>query len=101
MLFHGGSQFWIDIAFKVIRYLAPYLFTADYHGLFPFAKDRRSFQIVPNPGASRSRNIRRARKSRVLTAALEMPNVFAVSSMLRCCMSRSTKTSRYLSASEA
>src|SRR2546425_1151309 len=100
MLFHGSAQTRVDFTFKIVRNLAPHLFALDYHGLFPFAKDNLLLQAPPNPGASRSRSMSRARSRRVLTEAVEIPSALAVSSMLKCCMSRSTKTSRYICPSE-
>ena len=94
VLFHGKPQIRIDVIFKVVRNLAPDFFAVDYHGLVPFSNDNLLLQLPPSPGANRSRSISRARSKRVLTDAVEIPSALAVSSMLKCCMSRSTKTSR-------
>ena len=94
VLFHGRPQAWFHVLFKVVRNLAPDLFAADYHGLVPFAKCNLELQVPPSPGANRSRSMSRARSSRVLTAAVEIPRAFAVSAMLKCCISRNTNTSR-------
>src|SRR6266566_10152674 len=101
MLFDRGAQVRGNVAFQIIRDLAPYLFASDYHGLTPFSKDSLVLQLPPNPGDSRSRNISRALNSRVFTDAVEIPSAWDVSSMLKWCMSRSTKTSRYISPSSA
>src|SRR6266496_1789134 len=101
VFFDCGAQLRGDFAFQIVRDLAPYLFALDYHGLTPFSKDNLVFQLPPNPGDSRSRNIRRALNSRVFTDAVEIPSAWEVSSMLKWCMSRSTKTSRYISPSSA
>src|SRR5207249_7241985 len=97
MLFHGRPQGRVDLLLNIVRNLAPYLLAGYYHGFFPFAKLNRLLQLPPNPGASKSRNMRRARNKRVFTLATVMSSAFAVSSILRCCTSRSTKTSRYFS----
>src|SRR5579872_6278559 len=76
MLLHGGAQVWGDFVVKVIRNLAPHLFAGHYHGLVPFANDNLLLQLPPRPGANRSRNISRARRSRVLTDAVETPRAF-------------------------
>lgn len=94
VIFDGCAQHRLDIAVEIIRDFAPYLFASDYHGFVPFSNDNRPLHAPLKPGDNRSRSINRARKRRVLTEAVEMPSDFAVSSMLRCCMSRSTKTSR-------
>src|SRR6266571_1615405 len=91
---HGSTQIRIDVIFEVVGDLLPDLFAVDYHGLVPFAKCNLVLQVPPSPGANRSRSMSRARSSRVLTDAVEIPRVFAVSSMLKCCMSRNTNTSR-------
>src|SRR5271157_472534 len=101
VLFHGKPQIRFDPTIKVVRNLAPDFFAVDYHGLVPFSNDNLVLQLPPSPGDNRSRNISRARSKRVLTDALEIPSALAVSSILRCCMSRRTKTSRYFSPSEA
>src|SRR6266576_4141977 len=93
---HGSTQIRIDVIFEIVRDLLPDLFAVDYHGLVPFAKCNLVLQLPPSPGANRSRSMSRARSSRVLTDALEIPRAFAVSSMLKCCMSRNTNTSRYM-----
>src|SRR3954469_23789433 len=94
MIVHGSAHSGIDFAIEIIRNLAPDLFAIHYHGFVPFPKDILLIHGPPNPGASRSRNISRARSKRVFTDAVEIFNASAVSSMLRCCMSRSTNTSR-------
>src|SRR6266536_25127 len=91
---HGSTQIRIDVIFEVVGDLLPDLFAIDYHGLVPFAKCNLVLQLPPSPGANRSRSMSRARISLVLTDAVEIPRAFAVSSMLKCCMSRSTNTSR-------
>src|SRR5215469_15867907 len=101
VFFHGSSQNRVDVAIQIIRDVSPHVFAADYHGFAPFSKDALGLQLPPSPGANRSRNISRARNSRVLTDAVDIPSAFAVSSMLKCCISRNTKTSRYFAASEA
>src|ERR1700741_366976 len=97
---HGGAQGGIHIALQVIRNLAPHFFEVHsfqvHHGLVPFSKGRRLNQPCSQPAASRSRNISRARNSRVFTDAMEIPSASAVSWMFSCSISRSTKTSRYL-----
>src|SRR6266849_408563 len=98
---HGNSQTGFDFAVDIVRDFAPHVFAGDYHGFVPFAKDNLLLHAPPRPGASRSRSISRARSKRVLTDAVEIPSALAVSSILRCCMSRRTKTSRYFSPSEA
>src|SRR6266850_7420372 len=94
MRFHGSAQIRIDVIFEIVGDLVPDLFAVDYHALLPFAKCNLVPQVPPSPGAKRSRSMSRARNSRVLTDAVEIPRVFAVSSMLKCCMSRNTNTSR-------
>src|SRR5205085_3356680 len=101
MFFHGRPQGRVDLLLNVFRNLAPYFLAGHYHGFFPFTKLNRLFQLPPSPGASKSRNMRRARNKRVFTLATVMSSAFAVSSMLRCCTSRSTKTSRYFSPKDA
>src|ERR1700733_5211375 len=101
VLLQCQPQAGLDVAFKVVRNLAPNIFAVNYHGFVPFSKDNRLLQLPPNPGASRSRSISRARSNRVLTDPVLMPSACAVSSMLRCCMSRSTNTSRYFPPSAA
>src|SRR5579872_4708283 len=100
VLIHGKPQIGFDLTIKVVGNLAPDFFAVDYHGLVPFSNDNLLLQLPPSPGDNRSRNISRARSKRVLTEALEIPSALAVSSILRCCMSRRTKTSRYFSPSE-
>src|SRR5207244_10672573 len=95
VFFHGRSQGWVYFLFNVVRNLAPHFLARYYHGFFPFTKLNRLLQLPPSPGASRSRNMRRARSKRVFTLAVVISSAFAVSSMLRCCTSRSMKTSRY------
>src|SRR2546425_4267208 len=95
MFFHGRSQGWVYFLFNVVRNLAPHFLAGYYHGFFPFAKLNRLFQLPPSPGASKSRNMRRARNKRVFTPATGVSRRLALSSILRCCTSRSTKTSRY------
>src|SRR5205814_2809412 len=97
MFFHGCQQGRVDLLFNVVRNLAPHFLARYYHGFFPFTKLNRLLQLPPSPGASKSRNMRRARNKRVFTLATVMSSAFAVSSILRCCTSRSTKTSRYFS----
>src|SRR5580704_2097294 len=101
VLIHGGAQFRGDFAVEKIRNLVPQLLAGHYHGLVPFANDNLLLQLPSSPGASRSRSISRARSNRVLTDAVETPRALAVSSILKCCMSRSTKTSRYFCPSDA
>src|SRR6266536_4985516 len=91
---HGHAQIRIDVIFEVVGDFLPDLFAIDYHGLVPFAKCNLVLQEPPSPGANRSRSMSRARSRRVLTDAVEIRRAFAVSSMLNCCMSRSTNTSR-------
>src|SRR4051812_37986340 len=91
---HGSAQPGLYFAVEIIRNLAPHLFAIHYHGFVPFPKDILLIHGPPNPGASRSRNISRARSKRVFTDAVEIFNASAVSSMLKCCMSRRTNTSR-------
>src|SRR6266853_6861624 len=98
---HRHAQTRIDVIFKIVRDLLPDLFAVDYHGLVPFAKCSLVLQVPPSPGANRSRSMSRARSSRVLTDAEEIPRALAVSSMLKCCISRRTNVSRYFSPSEA
>src|SRR5215471_3097404 len=100
MLFHGNAQLGSHLAVDIVRNLSPHLFAVDYHGLVPLANESL-LQLPPRPGLSRSRSISRARSSRVLTDAVEICNALAVSSMLKCCMSRSTNTSRYFWPSDA
>src|SRR5437762_7482328 len=97
MLFHGRPQGRVDLLLTIVRNLAPYFLARYYHGFFPFTKLNRLFQLPPNPGASKSRNMRRARNKRVFTLATGMSSAFAVPSMLRCCTSRTKKTPRYFS----
>src|ERR1700751_3569126 len=92
--FHGDAQIRIDVIFEIVRDFMPDLFAVDYHGLVPFARCSFVLQVPPSPGANRSRSMSRASSSRVLTDAEEIPRVLAVSSMLKCCMSRNTNTSR-------
>src|SRR2546425_2099972 len=101
MFFHGRPQGWVDFCLNVVRNLAPYFLAGYYHGFFPFTKLNRLFQLPPSPGASKSRNMRRARNKRVFTLAMGMSSAFAVSSMLRCCTSRSIKNSRYFAPKDA
>src|SRR6266478_523817 len=101
MFFHGRPQGWVDLCLDVVRNLAPYFLAGYYHGFFPFTKLNRLFQLPPSLGASKSRNMRRARNSRVFTLAPVMSSAFAVSSILRCCTSRNTKTSRNFSPRDA
>src|SRR5208282_4661517 len=101
MLFHSSAQARIDFTFEIVRNLPPHIFAADYHGFVPLTKSSLLLQLPPSPGASRSRSISRARSKRVLTDAVEIPRALAVSSMLRCCISRRTKISRYFSPSAA
>src|SRR6185437_11717901 len=98
VLFDRFAQIGRYLSVNVIGTFSPHQFAIYSHGLFPFANDSLVVQPPPNPGLSRSRSIRRARRRRVFTEAVEMSNIFAVSSMLKRCMSRSTKTSRYFSA---
>src|SRR2546425_6581230 len=94
MFFHGRPQGWVDFCLNIVRNLAPYFLARYYHGFFPFTKLNRLFQLPPNPGASKSLNMRRARNKRVFTLATGMSSALAVSSMLRCFTSRRLKTSR-------
>src|SRR6266852_388723 len=96
----SGPLVRVEIVVDVVRYFSPDVFATHVHGLFPFWKDRRLVQLPSRPGASRSRNIRRARSRRVFTAPTEMPSAAAVSAILNSCTSRSTKTSRETCASE-
>src|SRR2546426_12644034 len=91
MFFHGRPQGWVYFLFDVVRNLAPYFLARYYHGFFPFTKLNRLFQLPPSPGASKSRNMRRARQKRVLTPAVGMSRALALSSMVRCCPSRRMK----------
>src|SRR5213593_5271979 len=65
MLFHGRPQGRVDLLLNIVRNLAPYFLARYYHGFFPFTKLNRLFQLPPSPGASKSRNMRRARNKRV------------------------------------
>src|SRR5207302_3371577 len=94
MLFHGRPQGRVDLLLNIVRNLAPYFLAGYYHGFFPFAKLNRLFQLPPNPGASKSRNMRRARSKRVFTLAVVISSAFAVSPILRCRPSPGTTPSR-------
>src|SRR5580698_3412898 len=96
MFVDRDAQSGVDFAVEIVRDFKPDLFAVHDHGFVPFSKDKLLFMLhaPPRPGASKSRSIRRARNRRVLTDAVEISSALAVSSMLRCCMSRSTKTSR-------
>src|SRR5579863_2479630 len=110
MLVHFRAQTHAHLAVHIAGDLAPdcfathpvwfHIFSA-HHGLVPFSKGRRLNQPCSHPPASRSRNMSRARRSRVFTEATEMPSASAVSWMFNCSMSRSTKTSRYFRSSDA
>src|SRR6201984_3914490 len=99
--FHGGASRGIHVVLQRVGDLRPDMFAVDYHGLFPFSNGKRPNHEPPRPGASGSRSMRRARNSRVLTDACVIPRASAVSSMLKCCTSRSMTTSRYFAASPA
>src|SRR6185312_12497980 len=102
VFFDRFAQISRHISINVIGTFSPHFFAIYSHGLFPFANDSFVVQPPPKPGLSRSRSIRRARKRRVFTEAVEISNnIFAVSSILSRCMSRRTKTSRYFSPSVA
>src|SRR4029077_8100356 len=105
MRVHRHPQRGVDFVVNVIRNLAPDLLAIHcfsiHHGLVPFQNGRRLNQPCCHPAASKSRSISRARSNLVFTDATEMPNASAVSWMLRCSMSRSTNTSRYLRSSVA
>src|SRR5215467_11230201 len=98
----SGTESGVDLAVEIVRDLLPDLLAAHcYHGLFPFSKGTRLNHDSLIRGASKSRNISRARNNRVLTEAREIPKASATSSMLKCCMSRNTNTSRYLAPNDA
>ena len=83
MFIHRQTQRPIHFPIHVIGNLAPHLFTVQrivvHHGLFPFSNGSRLNQPCSHPAASRSRNISRARNSRVFTEATVMPSASAVS----------------------
>ena len=90
MRVHRRAQPGIDVALNVVRDLLPHLFAVHcvlivlvvvgiHHGLFPFSNGKRLNQPCSHPAASRSRNIKRARNSRVFTDATEIPSASAVS----------------------
>ncbi len=83
MLVHRRAQRGVDFALEIIRNLVPHPFAVHgsflYHGLLPFSNGNRLNQPCSHPAASRSRNINRARSSRVFTDATEIPSASAVS----------------------
>src|SRR5271166_1300762 len=83
VLIHRDAKRSVHFAVDVIRNLAPDLFAirllVAYHGLVPFSNGSRLNQPCSHPPASRSRNISRARSSRVFTEAAVMPSASAVS----------------------
>src|SRR2546428_13231858 len=93
MFFHGRPQGRVDLLLNIVRNLAPYFLASYYHGFFPFAKVNRLFQLPPSPGASRSRNMRRARSKRVFTLAVVVFKGLAVLAALRWCALRGHKNS--------
>src|SRR2546428_3742731 len=101
MLFHGRPQGRVDLLLNIVRNLAPYLLAGYYHGFFPFAKLNRLLQLPPNPGASKSRNMRRARNKSAFTPATGVSSAFSVSSILPVCTSRRPKTSPHFSPTDA
>jgi hypothetical protein len=84
----------INVVFEIVGDFVPDSFAVHCHGSVPFAKCSLVRQDPPSPGANRSRSMSRALSSRVFTDAVEIPSAFALSSMLKCCMSRGTNTSR-------
>src|SRR5207302_2658528 len=76
MLLHAGAEGGLDVIFEIVRKFAPHMFAVHgfivHHGLVPFSKGRRLNQPCSQPAASRSRSMRRARKRRVFTEAIEM-----------------------------
>src|SRR3989454_7868644 len=94
MLFHGRPQGRVDLLLNIVRNLAPYFLARYYHGFFPFTKLNRLFQLPPNPGASKSRNMRRGRHKRGFSPAAVVFRAFAASSKLQCFPTRRLKTSR-------
>src|SRR6266853_3785332 len=100
MLLHRTLQGGIKISLDVIGNLTPNILAFYDHGFVPFGICEWPAQGPSNPGARRSRNIRRARNNRVLTAPADIPSASAVSPMLMCSTSRKTNTSRYFCASE-
>src|SRR4029077_1544190 len=100
MLLQRQLQRGINVSLEVIRNLAPDVLACYDHGFVPFGICEFVAQIPSNPGERRSRSIKRARNSRVLTAPADIPSASAVSSMLICSTSRRTNTSRYFRASE-
>src|SRR5207249_11670156 len=90
MLFHGRPQGRVDLLLNIVRNLAPYLLAGYYHGFFPFANLNRLLQLPPNPGASKSRNMMRARNKRDFTHATVMSTAFPVSAVLTSSSSRPT-----------
>src|SRR2546427_7711178 len=95
MLFHGRPQGRVDLLLNIVRNLAPYFLARYYHGFFPFTKLNRLFQLPPNPGASKSRNMRRARHKPRFTPRTAMSTAFPAPSLSRGGPSPSRKTSRY------
>src|SRR2546430_16475091 len=83
MLFHGRPQGRVDLLLNIVRNLAPYFLARYYHGFFPFTKLNRLFQLPPNPGASKSRNMRRGRQKRGFPPGAGGSSAFSPSSMLR------------------
>src|SRR2546426_11010717 len=94
MLFHGRPQGRVDLLLNIVRNLAPYFLARYYHGFFPFTKLNRLFQLPPSPGASKSRNMRRARNKSVFTLAMVMSSAFPVSALAQCLPLLQIKTLR-------
>src|SRR5580698_7007100 len=101
VLIHREFQLRIEVAVDIVRNFPPNIFTFQDHGFVPLGKAEGLAQAPSRPGARKSRNIRRARSRRVFTAPGEIPRTSAASSVLKCCTSRNTKTSRYFSVNEA
>src|ERR1700722_15731404 len=95
VLIHREFQLRIEVAVNIVRDFPPNIFTFQDHGFVPLGRDEGLAQAPSSPGARKSRSIRRARSRRVLTAPGETPRAWAASSVLKCCTSRNTKTSRY------
>src|SRR5256886_17440356 len=92
MLFHGRPQGRVDLLLNIVRNLAPYFLARYYHGFFPFTKLNRLFQLPPNPGASKSRNMRRARHKRGFTLVSVMFSALPLLPMVRGFPFRSMRT---------
>src|SRR5258708_5540875 len=87
-----------DGVVDVIRHFAPHVFASHRHGFLPFLKiDRLSTELSLMCGATRSRISTLARTSRVLTTASLTSSICAVLATSNPSISRSTKTSRYIS----